>query len=231
MWSSHVIIAGVLCVTLWMSHCEAVSGNELTEPRPSYREYAKMARYLVHKSNWTSMGTISTIPNFTGYPMVNIKSIADSANNAPSTGRIIFLLTDMDFTGKDLAVNNKLTAMFTEDQDLACTSKNVDTMEPTCARAIFIGKLKRLTPGTAEHTEADQWFTNRHPASILWRQTHTFYFCQLDIQHITIIDFYGGAHTVTPDDYYAANYDADANEIDDFQPSVVQPKQTSDKEP
>ncbi|XP_055303118.1 protein CREG1-like [Sitodiplosis mosellana] len=176
---------------------------------PPYRDYGKIphyvARYLVHKSNWTSMGTISSQSFFQGFPMVNVISIADSANNGPSTGHIYFLLTDLDFTGQDLAIDNKLTAMFTEDQDLACTSKNIDTMEPTCARAIFTGKVVRLIPGTDEHKQAAEWYTDRHPASIKWQSTHEFYFCKLDIEQIAVLDYYGGVNYVSVDDYYNAN--------------------------
>lgn len=201
--------------------------------RPSHKEYAKMVRYLVHKSNWTSMGTISTLSTIQGFPMVNVNSIADSALNAKSTGHIYFLLTDLDFTGKDLKRNNSLTAMFTEDQDLSCTNSGRDTMEPTCARAIITGHIVRLNESSVEHAQADEWFSDRHPASIKWRKQHKFYFCKFEIELIALIDFYGGAKYVTVDDYYNANYDAvdaaDENSVEQtFEavktPSVITPK-------
>lgn len=205
----------------------AGSTSSVSDNRPPYNEYAKIARYLVHKSNWTSMGTISTESAVLNYPMVNVISVADSALNASSTGRIYFLLTDLDFTGRDLAANNKLTALFTEDQDLSCTTNHTDTMEPICARVIFVGQMLKLQPQTDEYKWADVAFTDRHPASINWRQTHSFYLCKFDIEHIAVLDFYGGPHYITIDDYYNANYDAmDENEIqvDDHQPSVITPK-------
>lgn len=227
MFSSHVIIALLLCGILSLGEYKSISAID-SAVRPPYHEYAKMARYLVHKSNWTSMGTISSLSTIRGFPMVNVISIADSAYSTPSTGHIYFLLTDLDFTGKDLANNNKLTALFTEDQDLACTSNHTDTMEPTCARVIFTGKVERLTPDTLEYKQADEWYTNRHPASIHWRTSHTFYFCKLNIEHIAVLDFYGGAHYISVEDYYNANYDVDANANDIknvVQPSVIGPKQ------
>lgn len=226
MFSNHVTFALIFCGILFLGEYKLITAIDLTI-RPPYHEYAKMARYVVHKSNWTSMGTISTRSTISGFPMVNVVSIADSAYNAKSTGHIYFLLTDLDFTAKDLAVNNKLTALFTEDQDLACTSNNTDTMDPTCARVIFTGKIARLTPGTLEHKQADEWYTNRHPASVEWRETHTFYFCKLNIEHIVVLDFYGGANYVSIDDYYNANYDANAtaNDIENIiHPSVIRPK-------
>lgn len=147
--------------------------------------------------------------------MVNLKSIADSEMSEKSTGNIYFMLTDLDFTGKDLLVTNKLTALFTENQDLSCTMNNVDPMEPTCARAFFIGSMKKLTKRTDEYETAVNSFISRHPAAKLWRKFHDFYFCKLDIEQIAIIDFYGGAHYVTSDEYYNANYDSDDYEFND----------------
>ncbi|XP_031635509.1 protein CREG1-like [Contarinia nasturtii] len=227
MLTGHVnFVALVLYGILALSINKPITAIELTS-RPPYNDYAKMARYLVHKSNWTSMGTISSLSTIHGFPMVNVISIADSANGAPSTGRIYLLLTDLDFTGQDLAHNNKLTAMFTEDQDLACTLNNTDTMEPTCGRVIFTGKIQRLTPGTQQYNEAEAFYTDRHPASLHWRKTHSFYFCTLNIEHIAVLDFYGGAHYVSIDDYYNANYDAEGRikDIKTIEPSVIVPKQ------
>lgn len=75
------------------------------------------------------MGTISTLKEISGFPMVNIISVADSAKDEPSTGRIYFYLTNLDFTGQDLMKNNKLTVMFSNEQDLACSKSGVDPME------------------------------------------------------------------------------------------------------
>lgn len=203
MTSNHVtFVALLLCVILSLGECKS-------SDRPSHRDHAGMARYLVHKANWTAMGTISSSSNFNGYPMVNVKSIADSALDEPSTGNIYFLLTNLDFTGKDVTKDNKLTALFTEEQNLSCTKNNVDPMEPTCARAIFTGKCKKLEKKTAEYKEADEAFTKRHPASIMWRSVHGFYFCKLEIEQIAVIDFYGGVHYVEANDYYKADYDSD----------------------
>lgn len=205
----------VLLVGCIEGDCQKSASN-----RPSYENYPAMARYLVHKSNWTSMGTISSQSNLLGFPMVNIISIADSELNAPSTGHIYFLLTDLDFTGQDLNVYNKLTALFTEDQDLACTTNGTDSMEPTCARVIITGSAVRLDTNDPEYSLADRWYTDRHSASTHWRKAHTFYLCKLEISQIVILDFYGGPHFVSVADYYAANYDANSNRIN-IDPMVI----------
>lgn len=109
---------------------------------PPHGEYAQMARYLVHRSDWTSMGTNSL--QFPGFPMVNIISIADSPKHEKSTGNIYFYLTDLDYTGKDLKKDNKLTIMLSQDQDLSCTKASMDSMEPTCARIMVTGSIKKV---------------------------------------------------------------------------------------
>lgn len=226
MFNLFVVIVSIIFVGKSVAQVNSLN-------RPSHKEYAKMVRYLVHKSNWTSMGTISTLSTIQGFPMVNVKSIADSALNAKSTGHIYFLLTDLDFTGKDLKENNSLTVLFTEDQDLSCTNSGRDTMEPTCARAIITGHIIRLNQSSVEYAQADEWFSDRHPASIKWRKEHKFYFCKLEIELIALIDFYGGAKYVTVEDYYNANYDAidggDENSVEQTfdvvkTPLVITPK-------
>ena len=85
------------------------------------------------------MGTISTLSSIKGYPMVNIISVADSKRQEKSTGNIYYYLTMLDFTGQDLAKENKVTIMISNDQDLACSVNGTDPMEPTCARIMISG--------------------------------------------------------------------------------------------
>lgn len=172
-------------------------------------KHARIARGLVHKANWTSMGTISTAEGMEGFPMVNVISIADSPLNGKSTGRIFYLLTDLDFTGKDLHVNNKITALFTEDQDLTCTNKGVDSMEPTCSRVIITGHNRIVNENDKDYSFIDSAFTSRHPASTKWRESHSFYYCELGIEKIALLDFYGGPKHITPADYFRADPDVE----------------------
>ena len=105
------------------------------------KNHAKVARTLVHQANWASVGSLSTNSIVKGYPMVNIVSIDDNTANSVSTGRIHFLLTDLDFTGPDWRNNNKVTFMFTDEQTLNCKNKGMDPMEPTCPRVMISGKV------------------------------------------------------------------------------------------
>lgn len=41
----------------------------------------------------------------------------------------------------------------------------------------------------------------------LFLLAHSFYLCVLDIVQVIVLDFYGGPHYVTSEDYYNANPD------------------------
>ncbi|XP_037042373.1 protein CREG1 isoform X1 [Bradysia coprophila] len=179
--------------------------NELNDVEPDHKDYPAVARYVVHKSEWASMGTLSTLKSINGFPMVNIISVADSGRDEPSTGRIYFYLTDLDYTGQDLMKNNKLTVLFSNDQDLACTKKGIDPMEPTCARIMISGEADKLDVNSDEFKSANRSFISRHPAATNWIATHTFYLCKLEIEQIVVLDWYGGPHYVSVEDYYNAN--------------------------
>ncbi|XP_070073651.1 protein CREG2 isoform X3 [Drosophila takahashii] len=107
--------------------------------------HAKIARDLVHRANWGALGSLSTDKLVQGYPMVNIISIDDSDANDNSTGRIHFLLTDLDFTGPDWQKDNKVTFLFSDEQTLRCKDGGKDPMEPTCARSMISGQVKKST--------------------------------------------------------------------------------------
>lgn len=51
---------------------------------------------------------------------------------------------------------------------------------------------------------ANRSFISRHPAATNWIATHTFYLCKLDIEQIVVLDWYGGPHYVSTEDYYGA---------------------------
>lgn len=105
-------------------------------------DHAIIARTLVHQANWAAVGTISTNPLVLGYPMVNIISIDDADSYGSSTGKIHFMLTDLDFTGPDWRNYNKVTFLFTDEQNLHCKMHKMDPMEPTCARVIVSGQIQ-----------------------------------------------------------------------------------------
>uniref|UniRef100_A0A1I8Q1L3 CREG-like beta-barrel domain-containing protein n=1 Tax=Stomoxys calcitrans TaxID=35570 RepID=A0A1I8Q1L3_STOCA len=120
--------------------------NTVSAAVVTYKEsnHALVARRLVHQTNWAAISTISTHRKLKDYPMVQILSINDYDAKKQSTGRIQFLLTNLDFTGKDVKQNNKVSLLFNDEQLLHCSEQNLDPMEPTCARTIISGEVKRV---------------------------------------------------------------------------------------
>ncbi|XP_017006738.2 protein CREG1 isoform X1 [Drosophila takahashii] len=167
--------------------------------------HAKIARDLVHRANWGALGSLSTDKLVQGYPMVNIISIDDSDANDNSTGRIHFLLTDLDFTGPDWQKDNKVTFLFSDEQTLRCKDGGKDPMEPTCARSMISGQVKKMDPSDSSYQPALDAYLKRHPAASNWIKVHNFYLCELEISNIFVLDFYGGPHKVSPSDYYAVS--------------------------
>lgn len=205
----------------------AVLTNSITEiGPPPHTEYAKMARYLVHKVDWVSMGTLSTLDTIKGYPMVNIIAVADSARGAKSTGVLYFYLTMLDFTAQDLSKDNKLTILLSMDQDLGCSKRGVDPMEPTCARIMISGRAVKLEQGTDEFNFGKGAMFSRHPSAKKWLDTHDFFLCKLDITQIAVLDYYGGPHFVTVEDYMKAN--PDTNTVSEKQYSLPKSDSSND---
>lgn len=207
----------------------AVSSNALesndvltgAEP-PPHTEYAKMARYLVHKAEWVSMGSLSTVDTIKGYPMVNVIAVADSARGEKSTGTLYFYLTMLDYTAQDLSKDNRLTVLLSMDQDLYCSKRGVDPMEPTCARIMISGRAVKLEDGNDEFNFGKNAMFSRHPAAQKWLATHNFFLCKLEITQIAVLDWYGGPHYVTVEEYMKADPDAhNAGLL-----KMVQPEQT-----
>lgn len=110
------------------------------------------------------MATISSNPVILGYPMVGVISYADSALGEKSTGQIYMLLTDLDIPEKDLKQNHKLTLLFTMAQYKNCS----DPMEPTCARLMITGTMKRIEENDEEHEFGLHAMLSRHPVGTAW---------------------------------------------------------------
>lgn len=160
-------------------------------------------------SEWMATGTISTLPAISGFPMVNVIAMADSEKEAKSTGVIYFFLVMLDFTAQDLSKKNQMTVLFSLDQSLYCTQKNIDPMEPTCARIMISGEALRVPKDTPEFDFAAKAMTSHHPASAHWIDAHDFFLCKMNISQIVVLDWYGGPHFVTPEDYYKTSLDGE----------------------
>lgn len=200
----------------------ALDSNDVADSGPPpHTEYAKMARYLVHKAEWVSMGSLSTVDAIKGYPMVNVIAAADSARGEKSTGTLYFYLTMLDYTAQDLSKDNRLTVLLSMDQDLSCSKQGVDPMEPTCARIMISGRAVKLEEGNDDFNFGKNAMFSRHPAAQKWLSTHNFFLCKLEIAQIAVLDWYGGPHYVTVEEYMKADPDAHSTTLKLSQPDYV----------
>ena len=79
----------------------------------------------------------------------------------------------------------------------------------TSSTIISLPKFQ-IPKNTTEFDVAARAFESRHPAINRWDAAHNFFLCKLEIQQITVLDYYGGPHFVTVDEYYDANFDAES---------------------
>jgi len=205
MFKSTIYFVVLFAIVIQQSQSFSINHDENTRslgkpPRPT--NHALVARDLLKKSTWASVGTISTAEVIKGFPMVNMISIADGIKDGKSTGVIYFLLTDLDFTGKDLLVQNKITFMISNDQDLSCTKNDIDPMEPTCARIHLTGSVIKMDKNFPDYNIGMDSMLKLHPASSKWLQAHHFNLCKLQIDNIYILDYYGPPKRITPNEYY-----------------------------
>jgi len=172
-----------------------------TTAPPEPDNAALMGRYIINKVNWVSIATESTLKNISGYPFANLKSVSDGPIDQGS-GVPYMLLTNLDLSGRDIMVNPKVTIMATLAETEYCSGKGWDLQDPRCGRLIITGKIKKLQKRSKEYLYAKKTLFERHPAMKGWVLVHDFYIGKVDIEHIAVLDYFGGAKFVNVYDYF-----------------------------
>jgi len=199
-----VFCAFILCGTLTVETrlIQAQKENAINPPPSS--DYALMARYIIHNTDWLSIATISTQDTIKGYPFVSLKSLSDGPVKN-STGVPYLYMTDMDVSGKDTLQNSKVTVMATLAATSYCNENEYDPQDPRCAKVILSGIYLKVNSSTPEYTFGRQSLFEKHPAMKDWPEDHGFYVAKVDLKQILVLDFFGGIHSVKPEDYFRAN--------------------------
>ncbi|DAZ93155.1 TPA: hypothetical protein N0F65_006354 [Lagenidium giganteum] len=165
-------------------------------------KHARHARILVHTASWA---TISTISDKNGGPFGHIVSYSDGVGEAASasTGEVFFYMTTMDETANNLAKNPRGAVSISMAQDAPC--KN-DVQDPTCWKLTLLGDIVPVEAGDAYDHALDALFS-RHPQMKYWPRNHAFQPYVLKLKEAILLDFYGGAKHITPEDYYSVQLD------------------------
>lgn len=188
-------------------------------PRPPWQQKAKLARWLVHESDYAVSSTtcISKRPGcaFVGQPFGDVMSVSDGNGTQDSTGIIYTFLPAEDFATQDILADSRISLTFSEKAlpgSCASTAEN-----PPCARLTIAGRLTPVPEGP-ESDRALEYLFSKHPEMQAWTAAHIFkpyWMARENISTFFFIDFYGGASDFPVEEYLAASpiqFDADLPE-------------------
>ncbi len=195
--------------------------------RPDIDAKAETARWMVHSLDWGVLSTISTRlgdGHASPIPFGNVYSFVDGPCNK-STGTIYLYGTYLDQSMLD-TVDNPIVSFTLSEASLSsvcagrdgldsCTlgTKYGDPENPVCARLTVTGEMVVLDGGDEEHTFAKQAFFERHATMKGWPSNHDWVIAKIgNLRDIWLIDFFGGASIIDPNEYFDASLTADVDD-------------------
>ena len=78
-----------------------------------------------------------------------------------------------------------------------------DPENPVCARLTLTGSLVILTEDSDEFKFAQNALFERHQTMESWPKNHNWIIAKIDITDIWLIDFFGGATILSPEEYFS----------------------------
>lgn len=160
-------------------------------------------------------------------PFGNIYSFVDGSCEK-FTGTPYFYGTYMDQSLQDSKANPMVSLSLSEaslssvcankDGLDACSlgSKYGDPESPVCARLTITGELVIIK----EETDSDEYafamesLFERHSTMQTWPTDHNWVVFKIDVHDIWLIDYFGGASIISPDEYFSANLNQEGTEIE-----------------
>lgn len=181
---------------------------------------------MVHSLDWGVLSTVSTRLGGDGNPIPfgNIYSFVDGPCHN-STGIPYFYGTYLDQSFLDSMKHATVSLSLTEaavssvctarDGLDACTlgTKYGDPESPVCARLTLTGEFVVLSNDSEEIEFARAAMFERHAAMEHWPENHNWVIAKLDITDVWLIDFFGGASILSPEEYFSAAGVKDANRL------------------
>merc|ERR1712107_700024 len=136
-------------------------------------------------------------------------------------GTPYFLVSSLDTSIQDLQKDPKFSLTVSQ-AEVNCALHGItgawDPEDPRCTRLTLTGSMVNITDA-AEASFAKEALIAKHPPMKDWinMQSHDFFLSKMNIEYIWLIDFFGGASLISPEDYYKATaareYFAGAHEI------------------
>eukprot|EP00440_Ansanella_granifera_P068137 gb/GFBE01073916.1/.p1 GENE.gb/GFBE01073916.1/~~gb/GFBE01073916.1/.p1 ORF type:complete len:210 (+),score=54.76 gb/GFBE01073916.1/:1-630(+) len=200
------MVANALAVGL--ASLLVLAQGDVPPSRPPWQQRAKLARWLVHNSDYAISSTKCVAVRdgcaYVGQPFGDVVSISDGNGTEHSTGIVYTYLPPEDAATQDILADPRVTVTFTE-KAIGCQTTTAE--DPPCARLTIAGNLTQVPDGP-EADKAMDYLFSRHPQMKGWSKAHTFkpYWISKDsIASFFFIDFYGGAVGFTVDEYLKAS--------------------------
>ncbi|PSN58291.1 hypothetical protein C0J52_00163 [Blattella germanica] len=168
---------------------------------PPHTETAKVARYIVHNSDWGVLSYRSLHAQTMDYPIGAVLSVSDGPVN-DSKGTPYFFVSKLEDVAQDIEVDPRCSLVMTMAQGDYCKTHNLDPQFPTCGQVWLVGNLEKVANGTEDETFARKALFTRHPSMAHWPKDHHFYFMKLNIEKVAVQDYFGGPVYVDLKEYY-----------------------------
>jgi len=182
----------------------------LSSPPPA-KDKVATARWMASTLTYGALSTVSTRSEATivGDPFGNPQSFAD-VDGVPHLWASMLDASMIDLFS---AAGNPRASLALSEASLAGTNNSVkactvgtllgDPENPPCARLVFSGNMTKLDVNTTEGAAAKAALFARHPAFAYYPETHDFLPVKMELDGIWLIDAYGGATIMAPEDYFA----------------------------
>lgn len=177
-----------------------------THRQPAFTKKADTARWLVHEVTWGTLATTSVHLN--GSAFANPVSLVDGTEHN-ATGTPYFLISSLDASVQDIAQYPKFSLTMSQ-AEVDCALHGItgawDPEDPRCTRLTLTGTMVKVTD-TDELAFAKEALVAKHPPMSDWMKmaSHDFFVSKMSIEDVWLIDFFGGASNITPEDYFKAS--------------------------
>ncbi|CAH1408278.1 unnamed protein product [Nezara viridula] len=191
------IILGLTCLLGLSKALPMLNDGDL----PPVQDVAKMARYIIHTSDWTVISHISHQGNSSDFPLGRVFSMSDGPINN-SKGTPYIYSTELDPVINDLKKDSLCGMTMSLAYGDYCKDKHLDPENPLCAQVMLTGHLQFIDNNDEEAKFAKEALFSRHPEMSSWPTDHHFQFAKMNIANIQVIDYYGGSKYPSTEEYY-----------------------------
>jgi len=199
-----MIFVPFVFLTVFLLRAQCVSFFHFTLDPPPVKDIAVMSRYIVHHSDWATLSYIGHQSFMDGMPMGRVYSVSDGTINN-SSGVPYIMASPMDLSFQDVVETKNCSLVLSLAQSDYCNKKSYDPEDPRCAQLTLTGTFVKLEKNDPEWEVAKVALWTRHPVMRKWHifvPGHNWQFAKINIEHITLIDTFGGRKYPDVDEYF-----------------------------